>query len=313
MLKLVTPENNSNVSHDDSTQSSGTAPVVSDTSIAPGVPPVTDVAPTPTTSVTTPPVEPASTASTSDTPTASADSDLSISQQPEATQSPAEPITPVSQNSIVSPMPSDSNDISAPSPDQVSPPPPAPAEPQPAASVSSVHDGSSGARKLPLKLIIAVFVFVMMLGGVAALAYDMGKKNQPKPIVEAPKPINLPKEAIIVSECTPGRGKQYIVPKDITSGGPMYDVKNDKVIAIEYTLGLKGLSENSDQFSSTILALTKNYPVDHLSVVPEPPKLGDTDQYLHLIMFVVSKAEANSIVCPGSPTPTNPSAPAATQ
>jgi len=312
----MTPENNSNVSNGDSTQSNGTTPVVPVVSSAPEVTSAPDASPVaePTTSQATSHSSTDSANTTSSaTPTETADTDVSISGTTDTTQTPVDSTSTASaQNSIVTPMQSEVADSPAPSPELVSPPPAAPVdqlpEASPGASVSLTN-----AKKFPIKLIIAVFVTVLLFGAVAAVAYSMGKGDQPKPVVTTPKPINLPKEAIIASECTPGRGKQYIVPKDITKGGPMYDVKNDKVIAIEYTLGLQALSANSDEFSSTILQLTKNYPVDHLSVVPEPPKLGDTDQYLHLIMFVVSKEEANSIVCPGSPTPTNPSAPATSQ
>jgi len=112
----------------------------------------------------------------------------------------------------------------------------------------------------------------------------------------------LPPQAIVTAECVPGRGKQYIIPKDIP-GGPIFDVKSNKVIAIEYVLGLRALA-SSDTFGDTLLKLTKDYPVDHFSIAFDQPKPTDTDQYIHLIMFIVSKTEANGITCGTSTTTT---------
>jgi len=309
----MAPENNHDVGSGDSTHSTGTAPVINDDSPSPA-PTDDQIQSHPSTSPepVTPPTDSISSAS---------HEDVSISPQPETEPKPIETSPAIAQESTPPTFGGGMTDMTTPDPQpqpdtptsySPSPPPDSPPEVSHEAPAAV-----STAKKLPTKIMLAAFVAVLLLGAVAGFSYQTGKNNVPKPVVEAPKPINLPKEATLVSECTPGRGKQYIEPKDIRAGGPMYDVKNDKVIAIEYTLGLQALATNSDQFSSTILKLTKNYPVDHLSVVPEPPKPGDTDQYLHLIMFVVSKAEANSITCAGvtqpgagatTPTTVNPTA-----
>src|SRR3990167_8563123 len=92
------------------------------------------------------------------------------------------------------------------------------------------------AKKFGSKFIIIFIVFVLSLGAAAAAGYQIGKGK--KEVVQPPavKPISLPPEAIVTAECVPGRGKQYIIPKDIPQG-PIYDVNGDKVIAIEYTIG----------------------------------------------------------------------------
>lgn len=175
--------------------------------------------------------------------------------------------------------------------------PDSPDSPKPVASVG-------GHKKITGKALILGLVFILLLGAVGYGAFNYGKTKAKTKIVNTtatPKPISLPPQAIVTSECTPGRGKQYIIPKDIP-GGPIYDVQNDKVIAIEYVLGLKALFSDSDSFSTAILSLAKNYPVDHFSFVPAQPKQGDKDQYVHLIMFVVPKKEAASITCGSSNT-----------
>ena len=180
---------------------------------------------------------------------------------------------------------------------------------QPTVTPAGASPPAKKSQKSWFKFVILGLVLLIILVAVAFGAYTYGK-GKAKTITTASstttaaKPINLPPEAVVTSECTPGRGKQYIIPKDIPAG-PIYDVKNSKVIAVEYVIGIKSLFTNSDDFSSKILTLTKNYPVDHLSVVPGIPKPGDTDQYIHLIMFVVSKDEANSITC-GTSSTTSP-------
>jgi hypothetical protein len=152
-------------------------------------------------------------------------------------------------------------------------------------------------KKSRFKLIVCLLIIVALFGAATTTAFYIGKHK--RIVVTAPvkkNPINLPPAAVVVAECTPGRGKQYIIPKDIPAG-PIYDVKNSEVIAIEYVLGIKQLITNSDNFSSTILQLTAAYPVDHFNIVPVQPKPTDTDQYIQLIVFVVSKSEANSITC----------------
>lgn len=138
--------------------------------------------------------------------------------------------------------------------------------------------------------------------GVGGGAYFYGKSHE-RVVIKAPplQPVNLPAQAVVVTDCVPGRGKQYVLPKDIPQG-PIYDVKNSKVIAIEYNLNLEQIQSDPDSFSNTILDLARKYPVDHFSIVPVAPKQGQTLQSIHLIMFVVSKDEAKSIKCDTSET-----------
>ncbi len=160
----------------------------------------------------------------------------------------------------------------------------------------SSHEPSH-TKKSSIKNILLFILVVVLFGASSYGAYYFGKKTKKEvAVVATPQPIDLPAEAIVTTECAPGRGKQYIIPKDIPVG-PVYDVRNSEVIAIEYVIGVKDLILNSDNFSSTLLLLTKNYPVDHFSIIPQQPKAGDTDQFINLIMYVVSKAEAAKITC----------------
>lgn len=159
---------------------------------------------------------------------------------------------------------------------------------------------SKKSKKMSAKLLFVLVVFILSIGAGTAGGYYLGKgkKEVAQPAVATPKPISLPPEAIVTAECVPGRGKQYIIPKDIPQG-PIYDVNGDKVIAIEYSVSIgELLYSQSSTFSDLILSLTKEYPVDHFSVIPEQSTSADlAAQQVHLIMFVVSKDESNSITC----------------
>jgi len=221
-------------------------------------------------------------------------SDVTV-PQPAGEQSLVMPTAPLAPD--ISPTPPVSNEPSAPVDTSTSftPTPPVVQE-TPSASSTPPNQPVKAKRSKFGYLIIALIV-IMLLVGSNILTYSIGKHHQ-KVVVQSPaaKLINLPPQAIVSAACVPGRGKQYIIPKDIPEG-PIYDVENSRVIGIEYVIGLRSLATNSDSFSAAILALTKNYPVDHFTVVPSQPQPGDTDTYIHLIMFIVSKAEANSITC----------------
>jgi hypothetical protein len=129
---------------------------------------------------------------------------------------------------------------------------------------------------------IALVLALLMLFCVATgTAYFVGKNHQ-LVIIKAPDrpPINLPTQTVVVANCTVGYGKQYILPKDIPVG-PIYDVVNSKVIAIEYNFAVSDLLTNSDAFSDPILKITRDYPVDHLSIVPVIPKTGEVLKSVH--------------------------------
>lgn len=286
MLMLMPTEDNSNVINDGTPKIDGTG------QSAPSV------------------INPSDTSSSSATDTTSFSSSSSISTP---TETPSLSSTPsISPDPFPSPTPSEpAPAFPSPSPDSSAKDLPSPSVDPPSfnSSVPPSDAASHGmnaasqssklafAKKINPKYLIAAVVLLLVIGVSAAAGYSLGKSKNKVPAVAAPKPINLPPEAIVINECLPGRGKQYAIPQEIQRGGPIYDVKNSKVIAIEYVLGMRALATNSDEFSSTLLRLTKDYPVDHFSVVPEPPKPTDTDQYIHLIMFIVPKSEAASITC----------------
>jgi hypothetical protein len=137
-------------------------------------------------------------------------------------------------------------------------------------TISTQTPGSGPSKpKFNQSLVFKVLALVIVLVAVAFGAYHLGRSHE-KIVIQAPtpQPVNLPPQATVLTACVPGRGKQYIIPKDIPTG-PIYDVYNSKVIAVEYNLNLGQLFENSTPLSNAILSTIKNYNVTQFSFVPE--------------------------------------------
>lgn len=170
---------------------------------------------------------------------------------------------------------------------------------QPSVSPPNIAPSPPASKKPKRKIIIfAVIVLVLMLfAGSVYGAYVVGKGDKEIiTVAPKPKPLSLPPQAVVLAECVIGRGKQYILPKDIPAG-PIYDVVNNKVIAVEYSLNVSSIQSNPEYLSDAILKLTRDYPVDHFSLAPVTPKQGQPISDFHLIMFIVSKDEAAKITC----------------
>jgi hypothetical protein len=108
--------------------------------------------------------------------------------------------------------------------------------------------------------------------------------------------VALPKDATITAECVDMRGKQYIIPKDIPMG-PIYDVYQGKVIAIEYLVGQTELIKQTDMFADLPLP-TASY--DHLTLMPMDPHAGENEQHFHAIAYLISANQAAKIKCAAS-------------
>jgi len=226
---------------------------------------------------------------------------VGIGEQP---QSVVPQVTPDTGTLI---QPNVSNTVASPtvlSPEPVTPAPPpevsnitATTPPPAPTPLAASPDTPQKKKSSWLKKLVLIFGLVLLFTGAITGAYIFGRQHE-RIVIKTPtlKPINLPPQAVVVANCTEGRGKQYILPKDIPLG-PIYDVVNSKVIAVEYNLNINDIQSNPDSLSNTILKLARDYPVDHFSIVPVTPKAGESIANIHLIMFVVSKTEANAITC----------------
>lgn len=219
---------------------------------------------------------------------------------------PSQPIAPAEHNPEAAQQPAGEPQRSQ---DTVSPTPVQPLAVQPLseqstsppvmqAPLESREEPKLKKRSTRLKTILILFGIIILLAGTAAGAYVLGRGD--KEIVykeREPKSLDLPPQAVVMTECVPGRGKQYILPQDIPKG-PIYDVHDGKVVAIEYRIVIKDVESDPNQLSNTILGLTRDYPVDHFSMVPEIANSNNPVESFHLAMFVVPKEEANKISCP---------------
>lgn len=153
-------------------------------------------------------------------------------------------------------------------------------------------------QRFSVKTVMIILGLLLLVAGLMTGAYFMGRGD--KEVIfktKEPKRLDLPPQAVVMTECIPGRGKQYILPQDIPQG-PIYDVHDGKVVAIEYRIVIKDIESDPDKLSNTILGLTRDYPVDHFSMVPVITTSDKPVESFHLAMFVVSKEESKKITCP---------------
>jgi|SRR5665213_464460 len=165
------------------------------------------------------------------------------------------------------------------------------------ATTTSVSKSKNKNKLLSSLLLVALVVALFSTG-----FYIVGKHGQ-RVIIKAPTPppITLPRQTILVSNCVPGLGKEYIIPNDIPTG-PIYYTENKKVIAVEYDYKAVDIYLNPNLLSNAIIPLTKDYQIAGFttkigSLDAASAEVAQNDQ-IQLIMYVVSKAEAQKITCP---------------
>lgn len=169
-------------------------------------------------------------------------------------------------------------------------------------SIANDNPHAPGVKKgLPAVLIsLLVLVLGLGLGFVAAGATgfslsDSGdnKSTEIKAPIVMDEELAVPKDATIIAECAKGRGKQYVLPKDIPQG-PVYNVWNGKVIGIEYMLGQKDVAANKDFLNLPL----EGVKYDHINIgLLSKGHSGFTDPHYHVDVFTISHEEASKITC----------------
>lgn len=201
---------------------------------------------------------------------------------------------------------SNSNDAPAVMSD-VSPVNNAPVQPTAAPAVESqaqpapaVVTGGGPKKKLPLMgALIGLFCLLLGAGGGYVLATSMDKKDSSSnaPKVAAPnvedKELAVPEGATVISECAKGRGKQYVLPKDIPQG-PVYNVHNGKVTSVEYMLGQEDVLNNKDYLNLPL----ENVKYDHINIgLLSKGHSGFPEPHYHVDVFTIPHEEALKITC----------------
>ncbi len=159
-----------------------------------------------------------------------------------------------------------------------------------------------GSKKLLWLIISSLLLAAAGYGG-----YYYGARGKTddakKPAVQTTvQTVTVPKDATLTAGCVEGRGKQYILPKDIPNG-PIYDVHDGKVIALEFLVASAQLTSTPDKFSALSLP---SGAYDHLAVISVDPHAGLAEIHFHVVAYLISRAEAKQITCqPGSSSDIN--------
>jgi hypothetical protein len=187
---------------------------------------------------------------------------------------------------------------SSPSPDQPDPPvQPTPVfTPDPVITPAPTPPASAKSDFVkPLVILGMVVLLALSSGGGYVLGTHKSKASN-APVNSDTSMVSVPKDATATSECLANRGKQYILPKDIPDG-PIYDVHDGKVIAIEYLVGLKELTDTPNQFKNLLL---HSGQYDHITILPMDPHAGLNEFHFHVVSYMVPESEVNMITCNAS-------------
>lgn len=160
---------------------------------------------------------------------------------------------------------------------------------------------STKKAKLSAALIAGVALLMLLVGlgvgfGVAQMTAPKPTQNAvdlPAPQQTADKELTVPEGATVIAECAKGRGKQYVLPKDIPQG-PVYNVYNGKVIGIEYMLGQQDVLSSKDYLDLPL----QGVKYDHINIgLLSKGHSGYPDPHYHVDIFTISHEEALKITC----------------
>lgn len=176
----------------------------------------------------------------------------------------------------------------------------APAVENPAQPASGAATNDRPKMKLPLAaVLVGVLCLALGAGGGYVLAASLHKKDSAgiNPKVATPnvenKELVVPEGATVISECAKGRGKQYVLPKDIPQG-PVYNVYNGKVTSIEYMLGQEDVLRNKDYLNLPL----ENVRYDHINIgLLSKGHSGFPEPHYHVDVFTITHEEALKITC----------------
>lgn len=171
-------------------------------------------------------------------------------------------------------------------------PPQAPQAPQP--PLPAAGKTSNAWLKPAVIGVLAVAGLAAALGGTYWFGYSRGQAVQAKTnLSQQPAPLQVPKGATIISQCSKGRGEQYVLPANIPHG-PVFNVFNGKVIGIEYMISPTDLASDMTFFNLP----TYGQKFDHLDVgLLSQGHTGYPVPHYHVDMYTVSRAFSQSITC----------------
>lgn len=117
--------------------------------------------------------------------------------------------------------------------------------------------------------------------------------NSAPAVSDTAKELQIPEGATVISECAAGRGKQYILPKDIPMG-PVYNVYDGKVTSVEYMLSQEEVLASKDFLDLPL----ENVKYDHINIgLLSKGHSGYPDPHYHVDVFTITNEEASKITC----------------
>lgn len=173
--------------------------------------------------------------------------------------------------------------------------PPEPEPPQPPDTKPPGIEPPRRRLKPVLIGIVALAGLFGMLGGTFWYGYARGQAAQAKAGAGAQTiaPLQVPKGATIIEQCSKGRGAQYVLPANIPHG-PVFNVYHGKVIGIEYMISPTDLASDMTFFNLP----TYGQKFDHLDIgLLSHGHTGFPDTHYHVDLYTVSRAASEAITC----------------
>lgn len=154
-------------------------------------------------------------------------------------------------------------------------------------------------RSLCIIVIPVFFVGGYLLGNTQG--YASGKKAGQASMATNTE-LKVPAGATIVSQCEPGEGTQYIMPKDIPNG-PVYNVWQNKVIGLEYMVGRDELVTDGKSYTNLPMMGVK---YDHLNIgFVSHGHAGFPSPHYHIQLYTVPASQEAQITCGTTPSTMN--------
>ncbi|GAC1387536.1 MAG: hypothetical protein NVS1B7_0660 [Candidatus Saccharimonadales bacterium] len=168
---------------------------------------------------------------------------------------------------------------------------PTPAQSEPAHTPG--HIGTIvGATIALLLILIAGAGSYVYATGIANKKIDDVKRSSAAANVS--QELSIPAGATVIAECAKGRGKQYVLPKDIPLG-PVYNVSEGKVIGIEYMVGKDDLIGSTKNFLNLPL---NNIKYDHVNIgLLSQGHAGFPSPHYHVDVMMVPTSVTDKITC----------------
>ncbi len=153
-------------------------------------------------------------------------------------------------------------------------------------------------RSIWLKIELAVAA-VVVLGLTGAGSYWLGYRDgratsTARPMaVAANAPLQVPQGATIISQCSVGRGTQYVLPSDIPHG-PVFNVYKGKVIGLEYMIGINDIQDGKSYINLPLYG--RSY--DHIDVgLLSQGHAGYPAPHYHVDIYNITHAQSAAITC----------------